>query len=398
MKIGYITRKFDLQSGGGSNISLDLIARRLCQMGNEVTIFVVGSASLPTNNHPYRVVDVSETIQFPTYNMGDFLNLLNNESDNYDLYHIFDPQLIAFGGLYRKLGGSVPVVGRLNTYNFCSNLSMMNSQCYKNCTLFKKLSHSERGPIEKTYFSVYYEYSNDLEPKLMNAVDCLFAISPAVKDIYINNGIKEENIEIIPNFMEGVTNTEVDSDSNISNSLDILYVGRLETHKGVDILLQSFTDYLTNPNTKYELTINVVGEGAERTSLEKQVSNFENYVQFHGWVPHDEISSYYNQADVFVHPGRWPEPFGRTVIEAMQHNCVPIVSDVGGPPWIVGDSGLIFEREDPADLAACINKILSNKEFYHELQSNISGQLRRFEPDRVLSKLTGEYERIMNCS
>jgi len=54
---------------------------------------------------------------------------------------------------------------------------------------------------------------------------------------------------------------------------------------------------------------------------------------------------------VFVHPGTLPEPFGLTVIEAMQHETVPVVSDCGAPPWIVGDAGLTFEWTDESDLA-----------------------------------------------
>jgi len=44
---------------------------------------------------------------------------------------------------------------------------------------------------------------------------------------------------------------------------------------------------------------------------------------FHGHVDHSAVGDLYANSDVFVHPGTLPEPFGLTVIEAMQHETVP---------------------------------------------------------------------------
>ena len=43
----------------------------------------------------------------------------------------------------------------------------------------------------------------------------------------------------------------------------------------------------------------------------------EDKVRFFGFLPENKIKKYYDQTDLFVHPGRWKEPFGRTIIEAM---------------------------------------------------------------------------------
>jgi glycosyltransferase involved in cell wall biosynthesis len=42
-----------------------------------------------------------------------------------------------------------------------------------------------------------------------------------------------------------------------------------------------------------------------------------------------EIGRYYDMADVFVHPALWPEPFPRTILEALSHRVPMVVSDSG---------------------------------------------------------------------
>jgi glycosyltransferase involved in cell wall biosynthesis len=70
-----------------------------------------------------------------------------------------------------------------------------------------------------------------------------------------------------------------------------------------------------------------------------QELEIQDCVSFHGLFDHAELGEHYATVDVFVHPDLWPEPVGRTVLEAMQHGLPIVCSDVGGPPWICGDAG-----------------------------------------------------------
>lgn len=54
-----------------------------------------------------------------------------------------------------------------------------------------------------------------------------------------------------------------------------------------------------------------------------------------GYVDHEQIKTLYAEADLFVHPGIWPEPFGRTILEAMQMGLAVVATNVGGPAEVI---------------------------------------------------------------
>jgi glycosyltransferase involved in cell wall biosynthesis len=86
-------------------------------------------------------------------------------------------------------------------------------------------------------------------------------------------------------------------------------------------------------------------------------------VSFTGSVPHRQLISFYKDADVFVFPSVWNEPFGMPIVEAMAAG-VPVVSTRGGgiPEIVVdGKTGLLVERGDASALAEAILRLLSNE-------------------------------------
>jgi glycosyltransferase involved in cell wall biosynthesis len=83
-----------------------------------------------------------------------------------------------------------------------------------------------------------------------------------------------------------------------------------------------------------------------------------------GWHPFSKIKEFYRQADICCVPSVWEEPFGLVAVEAMATGRACVVSDVGGLQEIVveGETGHIFDRDDPAALAAALGKALASHE------------------------------------
>ena len=57
-------------------------------------------------------------------------------------------------------------------------------------------------------------------------------------------------------------------------------------------------------------------------------------------LPRDEYENYLKRAKVYCQLSR-DETFGISLVEAMAYGCVPVVSDKGALPWIVGNAGVI---------------------------------------------------------
>ena len=143
-------------------------------------------------------------------------------------------------------------------------------------------------------------------------------------------GIAKEKLHIIP---MGIEVEEIKIEPNISEKLQILFVGRIARVRRIELLLQAASQ-LTIP---FHLTI--VG-GEEKTSsitrggyldelklLTKQL-NLNNKVTFTGKKAPSELKPFYKLANIFVYPSLY-ENFGQPLIEAAAHGLPLISTPVG---------------------------------------------------------------------
>jgi glycosyltransferase involved in cell wall biosynthesis len=167
----------------------------------------------------------------------------------------------------------------------------------------------------------------------------------------------------------------------------LLFVGRVSPEKGVHVLLDAFQKVLKPyPQTQlkivgphgnlpfqFHLALSDDPKDSEWKSFysgnyvshlrSKLSSSVTSHVSFTGSVPHRQLISFYKDADVFVFPSVWNEPFGMPIVEAMAAG-VPVVSTRGGgiPEIVVdGKTGLLVERGDASALAEAILRLLSNE-------------------------------------
>lgn len=135
-----------------------------------------------------------------------------------------------------------------------------------------------------------------------------------------------------------------------------VFVGRLTTQKGVDLLLRAWAQ-LVEPRQ-----LILVGEGAERSSLEALASELDlDNVTFTGST--NDVRSYLQQADLFVLPSR-SEGIPNALLEAMACGLPVVASAVGGIPDVVqdGESGLLVPPDDVPALAGAIGRLLADSD------------------------------------
>lgn len=119
--------------------------------------------------------------------------------------------------------------------------------------------------------------------------------------------------------------------------LRLLFVGRFDRQKGVDLLC----DALKQLGTKASAVLaggSVLSDGSNFTLPSNAVSV--------GWISPSQLETLFVEADVLVMPSRW-EGFGLTAVEAMRAALPVIATRVGGLPEIVvdGETGLLIEDE-----------------------------------------------------
>jgi len=101
-----------------------------------------------------------------------------------------------------------------------------------------------------------------------------------------------------------------------------------------------------------------------RSIKELQVSDS---VVLTGYVPESDLPALYSGALAFVYPSYF-EGFGLPPLEAMQCGTSVIVGDKTSLPEVVGDAGVLVDPFDVDDIAAAIEKVISDSNFRRQLR------------------------------
>lgn len=127
------------------------------------------------------------------------------------------------------------------------------------------------------------------------------------------------------------------------------YSGRLETYKGVDVLLRAVARL---PDAR----LRIAGDGPERTALSRLSAELgiADRVAFVGHLGAD-LPAFYRDLDVLAVPSLptpgWLEQFGRVVVEAMASGVPVVASRSGALPDVVATAGVLVEPGRAEDLA-----------------------------------------------
>ena len=165
----------------------------------------------------------------------------------------------------------------------------------------------------------------------------------------------------------------------------ILFVGRLMEVKGIDVLINAFSQLVADDRFN-EWTLDVVGEGPELDRLTSltQKRGMEQRIEFHGSKHRHELVEFYNQAELFVLPSKTTslgekEGLGLVVLEAMMAGVPVIGSDCGGISETIvhQKTGLIVPEDDVDALHGAMVELLNNASLRTELAENAHAEIDR---------------------
>jgi glycosyltransferase involved in cell wall biosynthesis len=217
-----------------------------------------------------------------------------------------------------------------------------------------------------------------------------------IKEIYSEFGFNENKMTVIPQpvNIEFIKSSQRPGENLIKGhegKFNILYVGRLEYNKGVDLLI----DAISRINLP-DICLHIVGEGNEKEKLENLARrlNVAEKVNFYGYIQNEHLPQFYSNAHVFVHPSRWPEPMGRTILEAMSFGMPLIVSGIGAPKWLSKDASLSFEPGNITQLSKRIMELYSDNNLRKRLSKNAKDRVKEFDCRKTIKKLIGVYNEV----
>lgn len=177
--------------------------------------------------------------------------------------------------------------------------------------------------------------------------------------------------------------------------LRIGYVGRLEEHKGVHVLIEAV-------RAVPRATLEIVGDGPHRPVLDDLIGRWglAGRVRISGFAAHGALPERYRTFDVVVVPSlersNWIEQFGRVAVEAMASGVPVVATATGSLPEVVGDAGLLVPPEDPMALAAAIERLSADPSLRDELGRRGREASARFSWSRVAADHVALYRRVLS--
>jgi glycosyltransferase involved in cell wall biosynthesis len=186
------------------------------------------------------------------------------------------------------------------------------------------------------------------------------------------------------------SNFQVMPDS--ARNSDLVFLGRLVSDKGSDLMLQALVKLRDEHNLKPSLSL--IGSGPEEEKLREFVAENQLHTQvsFKGVLRGTDLSKALNEHKILIVPSRWFEPFGIVALEGIACGLAAIVSSGGGLPEAIGPCGLSFTNDNVDELTNALHRLLSNKVLLEELTSHREEHLEHFKAHHIAERYTKTFE------
>jgi len=197
----------------------------------------------------------------------------------------------------------------------------------------------------------------------------IIAVSESSKRRLIKDGIKEEKIEVLYNFIDedrfypdNEKRDKIRKQFNIKDDeIVILFVGKVDKGKGIYDFIE-IADKLEG-NVKFI----VVGDGKDLENAKKLLKNKEKVI-FTGYRKDTEY--FYNASDIVLVLSKGEESFGRTAVEGIATGKVVFVYDIENLKYLFENekSGFIVKNKEEA--IKKLKEIINNKDLMKEISEN----------------------------
>lgn len=196
-----------------------------------------------------------------------------------------------------------------------------------------------------------------------------------------------------PDVFHPVDRTEARWRLGLTERRIILFVGRMEPIKGLDVLLRA----VASMEQRDALQIVVIGGDADDESLQRLRNmaaelGIQGHLLFRGAVPQETLPLYYSAADVAVVPSFY-ETFGLVALESMACGTPVIAARVGGLQATIvdGETGYLVPWHCPEPYAERLEVLLGNDALRLQFGRAALESVGDFTWPRIVDRLQAVY-------
>ncbi|TRZ47749.1 glycosyltransferase [bacterium] len=406
MKICLVSNLYSPYAVGGAEIYVEKIAKRLSSL-HEVSVITTQpfqnfsslKYSLIKQNgikiysfYPINIYHLLRLRYKPVFikPFWHALDIWNHHSyftvnrilheENPDIVHTHNLNGISLSVIDSIKKAGLPLV------HTCHDFSLLCPYANLSCSLNKE----DYCPQPVLPCSIYRKFKKMV---IDDKPDIVIFPSRSTGDIYLkNNFFKNAKREILHYCVDAPSIPSLEFKED--NCFNILYVGQLVKHKGVQVLINAFRN-LQNQNLK----LHIVGDGAYKKELQN-FSEGDKRIIFHGKIPNKDIWRFYSLAQLTVVPSIWPEVLGIVILESLSMGTPVIGSNIGGISEVINDgfNGLIFKPADARGLKNILEKIILSPTLLKELGVNALNSSFAFGIEQHLTKLSQIYSKAIGLA
>ena len=386
---------------GGMNVFIRAAAERLGTLGVEVDVFTRcrgddlrevdelggGSRLIQVKAGPCTPVPKEELTRYLPEFLGGVLRRRRLEGTEYDVVHTHY-WLSGWVGRSTKQIWGVPLVASFHTLGKVKNYSL---------ALGEQPEPSARLAGEE---------------RVIRAADRLVAATPAEAAQLV--GLYQADADRIRVVPPGVDHElffprprdEASARIHLSGARLLLFVGRLQAHKGPDVAVRTLAEAVArDPDGTQDVVLAIVGgpsgssHGAEVARLMDLASALgvgERVVLFPP-QPQARLADFYAAAEVVLVPSR-SESFGLVALEAQACGTPVVAASVGGLRYVVDDgvTGFLVEGHDPGDHADRVLAVLGARAAARRMGEAGVAHSLRFSWDTTAGEILGVYRELLD--
>ncbi|MFC2043969.1 glycosyltransferase family 4 protein [Chloroflexota bacterium] len=374
MKIALVS-PYDFAYPGGVANHITSLGNHLSRMGHEVRVIAPASEAISTFGDGFipvgkpRSVPASGSIVRTTISLklaSPIKAILAREK--FDIIHLHEPFVPMLCSTVLRFSDTV----NIGTFHACGG----------------KVGYRVVWPISTMLVN---RWARKLDGKIAVSKSAMEFVGKYVPGPYeiIPNGIDLEH------FVSDVSPVEEFRDGK----QNILFVGRLESRKGLNYLLKAYHQVKKEiPDSR----LIVVGPGTIlRKKYEKWIKrNGLKDIIFVGYVSQADLPRYYQTADIFCAPATCKESFGIVLLEAMILGKPVVATNIAGYASVVthGEEGWLVPPKDSSSLAQALISLLGNEALRKQLGAKGKLKAREYGWENVAQRVLSYYLKVLNQS
>ena len=370
---------------GGVVRSVYTLSKELASRGHNVTVYTTDGCTKRLDVEKNKRVDldgvnvyyfsnISNTLRmrFKIATPVHLLRVTGKTIKNYDVIHIHEPRTtIAWIVSYYARKHKIPYVVHAR-----GSLTLTTGR-----TNFKKVFDLLFGK------------------KTITEASKLVALTRDESKQYIEMGADPEKIEVIPNAIDLSLYESIPSQGELrekygisSQDKIILFLGRLNKIKGIDLLLEAFAE-ITEELDNVRLVIVGPDDGyQQKTNQLIDELGIKDKTTCTGPLYEDDKLAAYVDADVYVLPSRY-EIFGNTVLEACACGTPVIVTERCGVSDFVSEFGYVSSF-DKKELKETIIKVLTDPSLPKTINEQQELLKERFSQKVIVGEIENIYKEV----